>query len=75
VINRDGKLDENYLVYELGDLIYYWTCLCAESGQAPSDMLAKSRTNIEGRLADRRRVSHRGAGPFAGVTKTPESNT
>jgi NTP pyrophosphatase (non-canonical NTP hydrolase) len=54
---RDGKLDEDYLVYELGDLIYYWTCLCAELGQTPSDMLAKSRTNIEGRLAERRRVT------------------
>jgi NTP pyrophosphatase (non-canonical NTP hydrolase) len=50
---RDGKHDEDYLVYELGDLIYYWTCLCAELGQAPSDMLAKSRTNIEARLAER----------------------
>jgi NTP pyrophosphatase (non-canonical NTP hydrolase) len=55
---RDGRLDEDYLVYELGDLIYYWTCLCAELGQAPSDVLAKSRANIEERFAERRRVSH-----------------
>ena len=50
---RDGKLDEDYLVYELGDLIYYWICLCTELGQAPSDMLAKSQANIEARLAKR----------------------
>jgi phosphoribosyl-ATP pyrophosphohydrolase len=59
---RDGKLDEDYLVYELGDLIYYWTCLVAELGQAPSDVLAKSRVSIEGRLAARRRVSPPAAG-------------
>jgi NTP pyrophosphatase (non-canonical NTP hydrolase) len=50
---RDGKLDEDYLAYELGDLIYFWTCLCAELGRVPSDMLAKSRANIERRLAER----------------------
>jgi len=50
---RDGTFDEDYLAYELGDLIYYWTCLCVELGKAPSDMLAKSRANIEQRIAER----------------------
>ena len=50
---RDSKLDEKRLAYELGDLIYYWTCLCVELGKAPSDMLAKSRANIEQRIAGR----------------------
>jgi hypothetical protein len=50
---RHSKLDEDYFVYELGDLIYYWTCLCAELRQAPSDMLARSRANIEERFAER----------------------
>ena len=50
---RDGKFDEDRLAYELGDLIYYWTCLCVELGKAPSDMLAKSRANIEQRIAGR----------------------
>ena len=50
---RGGKLDEDRLVYELGDLIYYWTCLCVELGKAPSDILVKSRANIEQRIAQR----------------------
>lgn len=50
---RDGVLDEDYLAYELGDLIYSWTSLCIELGRAPSDVLAKSRTNIEQRIATR----------------------
>jgi NTP pyrophosphatase (non-canonical NTP hydrolase) len=50
---RDGALDEDRLVYELGDLIYHWACLCAELGQAPSALLASSQANIEARLAAR----------------------
>jgi NTP pyrophosphatase (non-canonical NTP hydrolase) len=50
---RDGTCNEDYLAYELGDLIYYWTCLCIELGKPPSDMLAKSRANIEQRIAER----------------------
>ena len=49
---RDGTFDEDYLAYELGDLIYYWTCLCVELGKTPSDMLTKSRANIEQRIAE-----------------------
>ncbi len=50
---RGGALDEDRLVYELGDLIYHWACLCAELGQSPSAMLDSSRANIETRLAAR----------------------
>ena len=50
---RDGTFDEDHVAYELGDLIYYWTCLCVELGKAPSDVLAKSRANIEQRIAKR----------------------
>ncbi len=52
---RDGRLDEDPLVNELGDLIYYWTCLCSELGRVPSDLLAKSRHNIEARRAPEKR--------------------
>jgi len=50
---RDGAFNEEALVYELGDLIYSWTCLCIELGKTPSDMLANSRANIEERMAKR----------------------
>ena len=50
---RDGTLKEDALVYELGDLIYSWTCLCVELGKAPADMLANSRSQIEERIARR----------------------
>jgi NTP pyrophosphatase (non-canonical NTP hydrolase) len=50
---RDRALNEDYLIYELGDLIYYWISLCLELGQQPSDLLGKSRANIEQRLAAR----------------------
>jgi NTP pyrophosphatase (non-canonical NTP hydrolase) len=52
-MTRDETLDEDRLVYELGDLIFHWACLCAELGQSPSAILAGSRANIEARLAAR----------------------
>jgi len=48
---RDGALSEDRLVYELGDLLYHWACLCAELGRLPSKMLEQSQRNIEARLA------------------------
>jgi NTP pyrophosphatase (non-canonical NTP hydrolase) len=48
---RDGALNEDRLVYELGDLLFHWACLCAELGRLPSEMLEQSRSNIEARLA------------------------
>ena len=50
---RDGTLKEDALVYELGDLIYSWTCLCVELGKAPADMLGNSRSQIKERIVRR----------------------
>jgi len=50
---RDGTLDEDRLVYELGDLVYHWVSLCVELAQSPATLLDQSRRNIEGRLAAR----------------------
>jgi len=50
---RDGKLDRAALIDELGDVAYYWTCLCVAAGQNPADLLAQSRHKIEMRLAKR----------------------
>jgi NTP pyrophosphatase (non-canonical NTP hydrolase) len=50
---RDGRLDQAAMIEELGDVIYYWACLCVASGQQPSALLAKSRDKITGRLAER----------------------
>jgi NTP pyrophosphatase (non-canonical NTP hydrolase) len=48
---RDGALNEDRLVYELGDLVYHWACLCAELRRRPSEMLQQSQRNIDARLA------------------------
>lgn len=48
---RDGRLDQAAMTEELGDVIYYWACLCVATGQQPSEMLAKSREKITGRLS------------------------
>jgi len=47
---RDGGLDAERFTEELGDLIYYWACLCVASGQKPSALLAKSREKIMHRV-------------------------
>jgi len=48
---RDGGLDEAGLIDELGDVIYYWACLCAASGKEPSEVLAASKSKIGHRIA------------------------
>jgi NTP pyrophosphatase (non-canonical NTP hydrolase) len=48
---RDGRLDGDAMAEELGDVVYYWACLCAALGRKPSDVLAASRAKIAGRLA------------------------
>jgi NTP pyrophosphatase (non-canonical NTP hydrolase) len=50
---REGKLEENRLVYELGDLIFHWTCMVTALGHSPSGLLVQSQDNIEARLAAR----------------------
>ena len=48
---RDGKLDQAALIDELGDVVYYWACLCVASGRKPSEVLAASRSKIVRRIA------------------------
>jgi NTP pyrophosphatase (non-canonical NTP hydrolase) len=50
---RDGTLDRVHLAYELGDVVFHWARLCAVTGIAPSELLERSRRNIEARLAKR----------------------
>lgn len=49
---RDDWLDRAGLVDELGDVIYYWACLCAATGQTPSDVLKASAAKITRRLGE-----------------------
>jgi NTP pyrophosphatase (non-canonical NTP hydrolase) len=51
---RDGALNEDRLVYELGNLLFHWACLCDQLGRLPSEVLEQSRSDIEARLAARR---------------------
>ncbi len=44
---RDEKLDRDALADELGDVAYYWACLCVASGRKPSDVLEASKAKIE----------------------------
>ena len=44
---RDGGLDEAALIDELGDVAYYWACLCVASGKKPSEVLAASKPKID----------------------------
>lgn len=48
---RDGALDRALLAHELGDVLYYWARLCAVTGIAPAEILARSRRSIEARQA------------------------
>jgi phosphoribosyl-ATP pyrophosphohydrolase len=54
---RDGVLDRGRLVYELGDVAYHWARLCAAAGVTPSELLDRSRRNVEARLAKRAAAS------------------
>ena len=51
---RDSWLDQAGLVDELGDVIYYWACLCAASGSKPSEVLLASKFKIERKVASSR---------------------
>jgi len=48
---RDQKLDEAAMIDELGDVVYYWACLCVAAGKMPSDMLEASKSKIERRVS------------------------
>jgi NTP pyrophosphatase (non-canonical NTP hydrolase) len=49
---RDDWLDKAGLVDELGDVIYYWACLCTATGQQPSELLKASAAKIKRRLGE-----------------------
>jgi len=49
---RDEWLDKAGLVEELGDVIYYWACLCAATGQQPSELLRASAAKINRRISE-----------------------
>ena len=51
---RDQKIDEAAMIDELGDVIYYWACLCAASGSKPSEVLLASKFKIERKVASSR---------------------
>lgn len=50
---REGNLEEGPLAHELGDLIFHWVLLVTALGHPASGLLARSRRNIEARLAAR----------------------
>jgi len=49
----EGAWSPERVAGELGDVIYYWSALCAAVGCTPGDVLAASRTKIEARIATR----------------------
>ena len=50
---RGEPLDRGRLAHELGDVLFYWACLCGQAGVKPSTVLEQSRRVIGERLAKR----------------------
>ena len=50
---RDGAWSPEKVAEELGDVAYFWACLCLAAGRQPSDVLAASAEKIDARLAAR----------------------
>jgi NTP pyrophosphatase (non-canonical NTP hydrolase) len=50
---RDGQLDQAAMAEELGDVVYYWACLCKALGRRPSEVLAASHARIQARINGR----------------------
>ena len=50
---RDGAWDRDRVAEELGDVAYFWTCLCLATGRRPSEILAASAAKIDARTAGR----------------------
>ena|SRR5947209_3295686 len=46
---RDEQWSAEALAAELGDVVYFWACLCLVAGKQPSQVLAASRRKIETR--------------------------
>ena len=50
---RDGTQDLNPAGDELGDVIFYWACMCIITGRAPSEVLKASAEKVERKLGGR----------------------
>ena len=50
---RDGLDDLGPAADELGDVIFYWACLCTMAGRAPSDVLRQSAEKVHRKLGGR----------------------
>jgi NTP pyrophosphatase (non-canonical NTP hydrolase) len=50
-ILRDGTYDEENIVKELGDVVYYWARLCRFFGKNPSEIIAANVEKLESRKA------------------------
>ncbi len=44
---RDDRWPAERVSDELGDVAYYWACLCLANGRKPSEILAESIAKIE----------------------------
>lgn len=51
---RDGEFRAEAMADELGDVAYYWACLCLAAGRKPSEVLAESVTKIERKVRSRK---------------------
>lgn len=56
---RDGTLDKEALMKELGDVAFYWARICREFGFKPSDVLEMNITKLDDR---RKRGVQQGSG-------------
>jgi NTP pyrophosphatase (non-canonical NTP hydrolase) len=50
---RDGKSDLTQAGEELGDVIFYWACLCVICGRTPSSVLVASAQKVARKLGSR----------------------
>jgi NTP pyrophosphatase (non-canonical NTP hydrolase) len=58
-ILRDGTYDEDNIVKELGDVVYYWARLCRFFGKQPSEII---ETNVHKLTSRKERGVLRGSG-------------
>ncbi len=47
---RDGTQDLGPAADELGDVIFYWSCMCVITGRTPSEVLRASAEKVERKL-------------------------
>jgi NTP pyrophosphatase (non-canonical NTP hydrolase) len=66
---RDGRWEPERVAEELGDLVYYWACLCAAAGCTPSEVLERSARKI----ADRTGAAPPAAQRVSAASRVPEA--